>query len=331
MRRTKPIPIVTLPFLLLFLLVFLVFGFETSLGQQKAFQIGILQFASHPALDQSREGFIDFLAQSGLKDGERIKLDIQNAQRDMSVARTIAKKFVTDNKDLIYAIATPAAQAAAKETSTIPLVFCDVTDPVKAGLVKTLESSGNNVTGVSDLIPVKTQIELLLKIEPGIKRLGIIYNPGEDNARVLVEITRGAARELKLSLIESPVTNSGEVYGATQTLVGRVDGIYAIQDNTVISALESIIKVANNNRIPLLVPGVPSVERGGLATVGTSFYALGRIAGQCALRIIKGVKPSEIPVAFAKEFEIYLNQKSADEIGLKFSEELLKKAKKVYK
>jgi len=148
---------------------------------------------------------------------------------------------------------------------------------------------------------------------------------------VLVEITRGAARELKLSLIESPVTNSGEVYGATQTLVGRVDGIYAIQDNTVISALESIIKVANNNRIPLLVPGVPSVERGGLATVGTSFYALGRIAGQCALRIIKGVKPSEIPVAFAKGFEIYLNQKSADEIGLKFSEELLKKAKKVYK
>jgi len=312
-----------------FTLVFLSFGVAS--GQQKAFQVGVLQFASHPALDQSREGVIDFLAQSGFKDGEKIRLDIQNAQRDMSVARTIAKKFVADNKDLIYAIATPASQAAAKETNTIPIVFCTVTDPVKAGLVKSLEASGNNVTGVSDLIPVKTQIELLLKIDPKIKRLGIIYNPGEDNARVLVDLTKGVAKDLKLNLIESPVTNSGEVYGATQTLVGRVDGIYAIQDNTVISALESIIKVANNNRIPLLVPGIPSVERGGLATVGTSFYNLGKIAGEYGLRIIRGAKPSEIPVAFAKQFEIYLNQKSADEIGIKFSEDLLKGAKKVYK
>ncbi len=316
--------------LVLVLFVAVLFGFDAACGQQKPLQIGVLQFASHPALDQSRDGFIDFLAQSGFKDGEKIKLDLQNSQRDMSVARTIAKKFVSDNKDLIYAIATPASQAAAKETSTIPIIFCTVTDPVKAGLVKSLESSGNNVTGVSDLIPVKTQIELLLKIDPKIKRLGIIYNPGEDNARVLVDLTRGAAKELKLSLVESPVTNSGEVYSGAQTLVGRVDGLYAIQDNTVISALESVIKVANNNKIPLLVPGIPSVERGGLATVGTSFYNLGKIAGEYALRIIKGGKPSEIPVAFAKEFEIYLNQKSANEIGIKFPEDLVKKAKKIY-
>jgi putative ABC transport system substrate-binding protein len=313
---------------ILFMVGLVSFGMVS--GQQKMIQVGVLQFASHPALDAAREGFIDDLAQAGFKDGEKIKLDLQNAQRDMSVARTIAKKFVMDNKDLIYSIATPASQAAAKETTSIPIIFNAVTDPVKAGLVKGIDSSGNNVTGVSDFIPVKSQIELLLKIAPQVKRLGIIYNAGEDNSRVLVEITRGVAKELKLDLVDATVTNSGEVFAATQTLVGRVDGIYAIQDNTVISALESVIKVANKNRIPVLVPGVPSVERGGLATIGTSYYDLGKIAGEQALRVFKGTKPSEIPVSYAKDFDIYLNQKTADEIGIKFPKDLVKKAKRIF-
>jgi putative ABC transport system substrate-binding protein len=312
------------------LLMVSLFSFGIASGQQKMIQIGVLQFASHPALDAAREGFVDTLAQAGFKDGEKIKLELQNAQRDMSVARTIAKKFVTDEKGLIYAIATPASQAAAKETTTIPIIFNAVTDPVKAGLVKGIDSSGNNVTGVSDFIPVKSQIELLLKIAPRVKRLGIIYNAGEDNSRVLVDITRGVAKELKLDLVDATVTNSGEVFAATQTLVGRVDGIYTIQDNTVISGLESVIKVANKNRIPVLVPGVPSVERGGLATIGTSYYNLGKIAGEQALRILKGAKPSEIPVSYAKDFDIYLNQKTADEIGIRFPEDLAKKAKKIF-
>jgi len=305
--------------------------FGMAFGQQKVVQIGVLQFASHPALDGARDGFIDGLAQAGFKDGDKIKLDLQNAQRDMGVARTIAKKFVGDNKDLIYSIATPASQAAAKETQTIPIIFNAVTDPVKAGLVKAVESSGNNVTGVSDFIPVKSQIDLLLTIAPKVKKLGIIYNAGEDNSRVLVDITRGVAKELKLDLVEATVTNSGEVFAAAQTLVGRVDAVYTIQDNTVISALESVLKVANKNQIPVLVPGVPSVERGGLATVGTSYYNLGKIAAEQALQIFKGVKPSAIPVAYAKDFDIYLNQKTADEIGIKFPEDLLKKAKNVFK
>ena len=312
------------------LLILSLFSFGMASGQQKMIQIGVLQFASHPALDAAREGFVDYLAQVGFKDGEKIKLDLQNAQRDMSVARTIAKKFVTDEKGLIYSIATPASQAAAKETNTIPIIFNAVTDPVKAGLVKGIDSSGNNVTGVSDFIPVKSQIELLLKIAPQVKRLGILYNAGEDNSRVLVDITRGVAKELKLDLVDATVTNSGEVFAATQTLVGRVDGIYTIQDNTVISGLESVIKVANKNRIPVLVPGVPSVERGGLATIVTSYYDLGRIAGEQALRILKGTKPSEIPVSYAKDFDIYLNQKTADEIGIRFPEDLTKKAKKIF-
>ena len=314
---------------ILFLMVGIFFT-GTTFGQQKIVQIGVLQFASHPALDAARDGFIDFLAQAGFKDGGKAKLDLQNAQRDMSVARTIAKKFVGDDKDLIYTIATPASQAAVKETQSIPIIFNAVTDPVKAGLVKAVESSGNNVTGVSDLIPVKTQIELLLKIVPKVKKLGIIYNAGEDNSRVLVEMTKGVAKELKLDLVDATVTNSGEVFAATQTLVGRVDGIYVIQDNTVVSALESVIKVANKNMIPVLVPGTPSVERGGLATVGTNYFNLGRMAGEQAVRIIKGGKPTEIPVAFAKDFDIFLNQKTADEIGIKFPEDLLKKAKKVF-
>jgi putative ABC transport system substrate-binding protein len=314
-------------------IVFLTTALSAGLAssQQKIIQIGVLQFASHPALDGARDGFIDFLSQAGYKDGDKIKLDLQNAQRDMGVARTIAMKFVSDNKDLIYSIATPASQAVAKETQTIPIIFNAVTDPVKAGLVKTIASSGNNVTGVSDFIPVKSQIDLLLQIVPKVKKLGIIYNAGEDNSRVLVEITRGVAKELKLDLVEATVTNSGEVFAATQTLVGRVDGIYTIQDNTVISALESVIKVANKNQLPVLVPGVPSVERGGLATVGTSYYNLGKIAGEQAVQLFKGAKPSEIAVAYAKDFDVYLNQKTADEIGVKFPEDLVKKAKNIFK
>jgi len=319
------------PIVLTILFTVSLFTSASVFGQQKAIQIGVLQFASHPALDGARDGFIDALTQAGYKDGDKIKLDLQNAQRDMGVARTIAMKFVSDKKDVIYAIATPASQAVAKETQAIPIIFNAVTDPVKAGLVKSIESSGNNVTGVSDFIPVKSQIDLLLKIAPKIKKLGIIYNAGEDNARVLVDITRDVAKELKLDLVEATVTNSGEVFAASQTLVGRVDGIYTIQDNTVISALESVLKVANKNQIPVLVPGVPSVERGGLATVGTSYYNLGKIAGEQALRIFKGTKPSEIPVSYAKDFDIYLNQKTADEIGVKLPEDLVKKAKQVFK
>jgi len=319
------------PIVLSILFVVSLLTCATIFGQQKAIQIGVLQFASHPALDGARDGFIDALTQAGFKDGDKIKLDLQNAQRDMGVARTIAMKFVSDKKDVIYAIATPASQAVAKETQAIPIIFNAVTDPVKAGLVKSIESSGNNVTGVSDFIPVRSQIDLLLKIAPKIKKLGIIYNAGEDNARVLVDITRGVAKELKLDLVEATVTNSSEVFAATQTLVGRVDGIYTIQDNTVISALESVLKVANKNQIPVLVPGVPSVERGGLATVGTSYYNLGKIAGEQALRIFKGIKPSEIPVSYAKNFDIYLNQKTADEIGIKLPEDLVKQAKQVFK
>ena len=319
------------PIVLSILFVVSLLTCATIFGQQKAIQIGVLQFASHPALDGARDGFIDALTQAGFKDGDKIKLDLQNAQRDMGVARTIAMKFVSDKKDVIYAIATPASQAVAKETQAIPIIFNAVTDPVKAGLVKSIESSGNNVTGVSDFIPVRSQLDLLLKIAPKIKKLGIIYNAGEDNARVLVDITRGVAKELKLDLVEATVTNSSEVFAATQTLVGRVDGIYTIQDNTVISALESVLKVANKNQIPVLVPGVPSVERGGLATVGTSYYNLGKIAGEQALRIFKGIKPSEIPVSYAKNFDIYLNQKTADEIGIKLPEDLVKQAKQVFK
>ena len=293
-------------------------------------RIGIMQIVEHPALDASRDGFIKRLTELGFEEGKDIKYTVQNAQGDMAIAQSIAGNFVSENVDMILAIATPTAQAAAKATQDIPIVITAVTDPVAAGLVDSILTPGTNVTGTSDLTPVAKQLELLTRLAPDTERVGVIYNAGETNSLVQVDLAREAARELGLELVEVTVSSSSGVYEAAQSLVGRVDTVYVPTDNTVVSALESVIKVGEDFRIPVIVGEVDGVRRGALATVGIDYYVLGMQTADIAARILKGERePKDIPIEYLEDIQIALNLVAADKMGVIVPRDLIDEAYEV--
>ncbi|HHY98061.1 MAG TPA: ABC transporter substrate-binding protein [Firmicutes bacterium] len=300
-------------------------------GAAKQIKIGISQIAEHPALDAARKGFVDGLAEAGYVEGKNLVIDFKNAQGDLSLAQTIAQKFVSDKVDLILAIATPSAQAAANVTNKIPILITAVTDPLKAGLVKDLAHPGTNVTGTSDLNPVSEQFELLLKIVPRAKRIGIIYNAGEVNSVVQVELAEADAKKRGLTIIKATASNTSGVYEAAQSLVGRVDAIYVPTDNTVVTALESVIKVAERNKIPVIAGEENSVDRGCIATVGIDYYRLGKQTAAMAVEVLKGKNPAEMPIQYQKEMRLVINVSAAKAMGVNLPEALVKSADKVIK
>ncbi|MCP2239143.1 ABC transporter substrate-binding protein [Thermoanaerobacterium thermosaccharolyticum] len=303
----------------------------SSGSTEKMITIGITQIVEHPALDSAREGFIKALKDNGYVEGKNVTFIQENAQGDMSTAQTIAKKFVDKNVDLIFSIATPTTQAVKKATSTIPIVFTAVTDPVAAGLVNSLDKPGGNVTGTSDMEPINDQLKLIKDLVPGAKRIGIIYNAGEANSTVQVKIAKDDAASLGYSIVEATVSNSSEVNQAAQSLVGKVDAIWLPTDNTVASSVAAIIKVANSAKIPVVAAEKGMVEGGSLATLGISYSDLGYQAGSMAIKILKGEKPANIKVETAKNLQLIINQKEADAIGLKIPDSIMKKAQEVIK
>lgn len=316
--------------LLLSLLVLaLSLAFLSQAQAQDPLRIGIIQIVEHPALDSARQGFIDALHDLGYQEGEQVHYNIQNAQGDMSIAGTIAQLFVDEKKDLILAIATPTSQAMAQATDEIPILITAVTDPVAAGLVESMESPGTNVTGTTDMTPVRTQLLLLQEIVPQVKRLGIVYNVGEVNSVVQVEIAKEAAQELNLEIVEAVASTSGEVLQAAQSLVGRVDAIYVPTCNTAVSALESIIAVAEDYQLPLVVGEEDSVLRGGLATTGINYYDLGYQTGGMAQQVIKGAHPSTLPIQSADRVETVINLSAAEAMGVVFPASLMERAHRI--
>ncbi|HHX26854.1 MAG TPA: ABC transporter substrate-binding protein [Firmicutes bacterium] len=293
-------------------------------------RIGIMQIVEHPALDASRNGFIQRLAELGFEEGKNTEFSIQNAQGDMAIAQSIAGKFVSENVDMILAIATPTAQAAAKATQDIPIMITAVTDPVAAGLADSIERPGTNVTGTSDLTPVRKQLELLKRIFPEAEHVGVIYNAGETNSLVQVDVAREAARILGLQLIEVTVSSSSGVYEAAQSLVGRVDAVYVPTDNTVVSALESVIKVGEDFKIPVIVGEVDGVRRGALATIGIDYHVLGMQTADIAAKILKGERePKDIPIEYLEDMQIALNLAAADKMGAEIPQDLIDDAYEV--
>lgn len=297
----------------------------------KVIEIGITQIVEHPALDACRKGVIDKLKELGYEEGKNIKYDIQIAQGNIATANQIAKKFIGDKKDLIVAIATPTAQAVANLTKTTPIVISAITDPVGAKLVKSLEKPGGNITGTTDMSPVKDQIALFERLKIPVKRLGVIYNSGEANSRTLVEILKSVAKQKGIVVVEATVTNSSGVLMAAKSLVGKVDGIYIPTDNTVVSALESVLQVSYENKIPVITGDTDSVVRGALASLGMDYYKLGLQTGVIVGRILKGEKPANIPVETLKDLDLFINEATAQKLGIKIDPELLKSAKKVIK
>src|SRR5690606_6327194 len=283
----------------------------------------------HPSLDQARQGFIDRLAELGYVEGVNIVYDIQSAQGDLATAQTIARKFQADGVDLILAIATPTAQAAAHLIKDIPILITAVTDPVAADLVESIERPGTNVTGTSDLTPVRAQLELLKEILPRATRVGVQYNAGEVNSVVQVQIARAAAAELGLQLVEATAANSNEVLQAAQSLVGRVDAIYVPTDNTVVSALESVVLVAERARLPLIAGEADSVAKGALATVGIDYYQLGRQTADIAVRVLNGENPAEIPIEYLHEQSVVLNMGAARRMNVQIPDSVIAKAVRI--
>jgi putative ABC transport system substrate-binding protein len=297
----------------------------------KVIEIGITQIVEHPALDACRKGIIDKLKEMGYEDGKNVRYDIQIAQGNIATANQIAKKFVGDKKDLIVAIATPSAQAVANLTKNIPIVISAITDPVGAKLVKSLQKPGGNITGTTDMSPVKEQIALFDRLKIPVRRLGVIYNSGEANSRSLVDILKNVAKNKGLAVVEATVTNSSGVLMAAKSLVGKVDAIYIPTDNTVISALESVLQVSFENKIPVITGDTDSVVRGALASLGMDYYKLGLQTGIIIAKILKGEKPANIPVETLKDLDLYINESTAQKLGIKIDPELLKSAKKVIK
>ena len=306
-------------------------GCSNQADSDKQIKVGIIQIVEHPALDAAREGFIEKLAEEGYKEGENIAYDYQNAQGDMSTAQTIAKQFAYDDLDLILAIATPTAQAVANSVKDTPILITAVTDPKAAGLVESFEKPGANLTGTSDLTPVKQQLDLLLKLDKDAKKVGILYNAGESNSVVQAKLAQKAADDLGIELVSATVSASNEVYQSAQSLVGRVDAIYVPTDNTVVSAIQSVVKVAQENDLPLIVGESNSVKSGGLATVGINYHQLGNQTGEMAIRILDGTNPAEMPIEYQNQTDMIINLKAAEEMGVQIPEDLVKEAKEVIK
>lgn len=300
----------------------------TEVKKVEAIKIGIIQIAEHPALDAAREGFVDALAQEGYTK-ENAVYSYKNAQGDMSTAQTIANQFAYDDLDLILAIATPAAQAVANSVKDIPIVITAVTDPKSANLVESIEVPGGNITGTSDLTPVEKQLKLIKKIKPEIKKVGIMYNAGESNSVVQAELAQKYAKELDLELVVATVSSSNEVYQSAQSLVGRVEAIYVPTDNTVVSAIQSVVKVAQENNLPLITGEENGVKNGGLATIGINYKKLGRQTGKMAVKILKGTDSATMPIQYLEDADLVVNLTAAKEIGVKLSQDLIDSAKEV--
>ncbi|TFD22414.1 ABC transporter substrate-binding protein [Cryobacterium sp. TMS1-13-1] len=291
--------------------------------------IGISQIVQHQALDDAREGFKQAFADAGYVEGTDIAFDEQNAQGEQATASTIAAKFAADKVDLVLAIATPTAQAAAQTIIDIPVLFTAVTEPEEAGLVESWEKPGSNITGTSDLNPVKEQLELIQEILPDAQSVGIIYSSGEVNSDVQVELAKEAAKDLGLSIKEATVTNSSEVAQATESL-GDVDAIYIPTDNRVTEGLEAVIQYSEANQIPLFGAENGQVERGAIATYGISYTDLGYQTGQMAIRILEdGEDPADMPVETLDTIEFILNPAAAERMGVTLTEELIAKADRI--
>lgn len=309
----------------------LIVGLVTPVGAADK-TLKITAIVEHPALDAARKGIKDELAERGYEVGKNLSWEFQSAQGDVGTAGQIAKKFVGDNPDVIVAIATPSAQAAvAAARGGVPVVFTAVTDPVAAKLITNPDRPGANVTGVTDLSPLGAQLDLIKEMMPGAKRVGVPHNPGEANAVVLVEMLQQMAPSRGMEIVIASAPSTNDVLSAARSLVGKVDVIYVPTDNTVVSALESVIKVGINAKIPVYAGDTDSVPRGAIAAVGFNYYDVGRQTGRMIVRIFKGEKPGNIPVEGVSKTELYVNPGNAKKMGVSISDAVIKRAKKVYK
>ena len=296
-------------------------------AQEKS--VAVTAIVEHPALDAVRDGVQAALKEAGYESGKNLKWQYQSAQGNTGTAAQIARKFVGDKPDAIVAIATPSAQAVVAATKSVPVVYSAVTDPVAAKLVPSMEPSKTNVAGVSDVLALDKQIELIKQVVPGAKRIGMVYNPGEANSVVVVKELQKLLPGMGLTLVEAAAPRSVDVSSAARSLIGKVDVIYTSTDNNVVSAYEALVKVGQDTKIPLVASDTDSVKRGAIAALGINYRDLGEQTGRMVVRILKGEKPGEIKSETSSKLELFVNPGAAEKQGVKLSDALIKSAAQV--
>lgn len=292
--------------------------------KERVYKIGILQLVEHSALDASYRGFVDGLKELGFEVGKNITIDYQNAQGEQANCITIAQKFINDRDDLILAIATPAAQAVANLTKDIPILVTAVTDPADAKLVNNNNEPGVNVTGTSDLTPVREQIDLLKEIVPNVKTIGLLYSSSEQNSKYQIDIAKKRADELGIKYIDATVSNPNDIQQVVQSLVGKVEAIYIPTDNMVSVGMATVVSITDPAKIPTICGEEAMVVTGGIATYGINYYDLGKLTATQAVDILQnGKNPAQMPIETLKKFDLKINTNAAKNMGLKIPQNLL--------
>lgn len=274
-------------------------------------QVAIANMVDIPQLLQVRDGLLEGLKAGGYEDGKNLKLSYLSAQGNAGTAAQIVRKFVGESPDVVVTITTPMAQAALSATRTLPVVFTVVTDPVGAKVVKSMQRPGGNATGVSDLAPIDRQMRLIKAFAPQAKRLGVIYNPGLDGSLYQIEVLKGLLASHGLTLVQASAPNSNEVVAAMRSLVGKVDAVWIPNDPTVYAALESAVRIGQEQKIPVFTAETRTVERGAVASIGFDYTAVGHEAAKQVLQIFKGAKPGDIDVVVPTVFRTVVNERAA--------------------
>jgi len=294
-----------------------------SAAPAEPIHIGVIQLMEHDALDAAYQGFVDGLAEAGYKDGEKIKIDFQNAQGEQANCQTIADKFVSDKCDLVLAIATPAAQAMANATQDIPILVTAVTDPADAKLVASNEAPGGNVTGTSDMNPVEEQMKLLKQLVPNAKHVGMLYNSSEANSKLQVDMAKKVADTMGLTYTDYTVSNANEIQQVVESAIGKVDAFYAPTDNVIANGMVTVSGVTEPAKIPVICGEENMVTNGGTATFGLSYYNLGKLTATQAVDIITGKsKPADMPILYLTDCVLAINEESCQKMGLEIPQEL---------
>lgn len=297
-----------------------------SLHQLKAdkkkdvFRIGISQFITHQSLDATREGFVDELAKQGYVEGKNIEIDLQNAQGEQRNLKTISQQLA-ESSDVVLAIATPSAQSLANTTQTTPVIFSAVTDPVNAKLVESREHPGGNVTGTSDQSSdaISTQINLIKKVLPKAKTIGILYTQSEPNSVVQKDEAKRLLEEKGFTVVEKTILDSNNVKAAAESLMAEVDMVFVPTDNIISSTMETVKQVSVKHKVPVFGGSTEMIAVGGLYNYGTNYEELGRQTARMLVRVLKGEKPENIAVELPEKLELHTNQEMADALGIDIS------------
>ena len=290
-------------------------GCATSNDSKEQVRIGILQYVEHDALSGARKGFIAELEEQGYEDGKNIRIDYQNAQGEQSNLQTIADKLLSNN-DLVLGIATPAAQALANLSTKTPILFTAVTDPVSAKLVASMEHVGGLATGTSDRSPVKKQVELLKKLLPNLKKVGIMYTTNERNSEVQVEEAEAVFKAAGIETITKGISSTNDVQDTTRSLMSQAEVLFIPADNTIVSAINLVTDLSKEMKVPVVGVAVDVVDDGVLFTYGADFEALGRQTAKLAIRIMNGEKVGDIPAEQPEVLNVAVNEEMAKSLDI---------------